>query len=187
MAAPLNPSMFVPIGVGALILWRMYSRMRRLVGRQRFSNVRPWITIAVFPILTALLAWTSVVHPTSPLPGPILALGGGLVVGIALGIYGLQKTRFEKTPQGLFYTPNAHVGIALSLLFAGRIIYRLMQVEGLGGAPPGAPGQYAATPSTLLIFGTLAGYYVAYAIGLLRWRSASEGLVASDSASSPGS
>ena len=100
----------------------------------------------------------------------LLALGGGLLVGVSLGFYGLRNTRFEKTPQGLFYTPSAHVGIALSLLLAGRIIYRLIQVEGMFGGAPAPPANYATTPLTLLIFGTLAGYYVTYAIGLLRWR-----------------
>ena len=32
------------------------------------------------------------------------------------------------------------------------------------------PGDFAASPLTLGIFGLLAGYYVTYAIGLVRWR-----------------
>jgi len=31
--------------------------------------------------------------------------------------------------------------------------------------------QLGASPLTMAIFGTLAGYYVSYAIGLLRWRA----------------
>jgi hypothetical protein len=34
-----------------------------------------------------------------------------------------------------------------------------------------APDVFARSPLTLAIFGLLAGYYVAYAIGLVRWRS----------------
>jgi hypothetical protein len=30
MAVPFNPSLLVPVGVGALVLWRMYSRIRWL-------------------------------------------------------------------------------------------------------------------------------------------------------------
>jgi hypothetical protein len=166
MASPLNPSLVVPIGFGALILWRFYSRMRRMIGRQQLSKVRPWITVSFFPVLAALLAWVSIAHPTS-----LLALGAGLTIGVGLGIYGFRVTRFEVTPAGLFYTPSAHVGIALSLLLAGRILYRLIQVYAVsGGAAPPNADAYATTPLTLLIFGTLAGYYVTYAIGLLRWR-----------------
>lgn len=172
MAAPLSPNLLVPIGVGALILWRSYSRIRRMVGRQHLSKVRPWITVIVFPIILALLATVSFAKPAS-----LAALASGVVIGIGLGVYGLRVTRFENTPQGLFYTPSAHVGIALSLVFIARILYRLFQLYASpeqiygppGGSPPGQMG-YATTPLTLLIIGTLAGYYVTYAIGLLRWR-----------------
>jgi hypothetical protein len=165
MTAPFNPSLVVPIGIGALVLWRFYSRARRMVGRQQLSNVRPWITVCVLPVLTVLLAIASIAQPMSP-----LALSGGIVVGVCLGVYGLRKTRFEKTPQGLFYTPNAHLGIALSLLLLGRIIYRLIQVYETSGSTAGPQLNYATTPVTLLIFGTLVGYYVTYAVGLLRWQ-----------------
>lgn len=173
MTAPFNPSSIVPIGIGALVLWRFYSRARRMVGRQQLSNVRPWITVCVLPILTVLLAIASVAQPMSP-----MALGAGIVIGVCLGVYGLRKTRFEKTPQGLFYTPNAHLGIALSLLLLGRIIYRLVQVYQVSGSVTGPQINSATTPLTLLIFGTLVGYYVTYAVGLLRWKretSKSEG------------
>jgi hypothetical protein len=174
MTAPFNPSSIVPIGIGALVLWRFYSRARRMVGRQQLSNVRPWITVCVFPILTVLLAIASIAQPMSP-----MALGAGIAIGVCLGVYGLRKTRFEKTPQGLFYTPNAHLGIALSLVLLGRIIYRLIQVYQASGSVPAGPQiNYATTPLTLLIFGTLVGYYVTYAVGLLRWKretSKSEG------------
>jgi len=137
-----------------------------MVGRQQLSSVRPWVTVCAFPILTVLLATASIAQPNSP-----LALAGGVVVGVCLGVYGLRMTRFEKTPQGLFYTPNAHLGIALSLLLVGRIIYRFIQVYSVTGSA-GAAQQvnYTTTPLTLLIFGTLAGYYFTYAVGLLRWQ-----------------
>jgi membrane protein CcdC involved in cytochrome C biogenesis len=168
MTAPFNPSLVVPIGIGALVLWRFYSRARRMVGRQQLSNVRPWITVCVFPILTVLLAMASVAQPMSP-----QALLAGIVVGICLGVFGLRTTRFETTPQGLFYTPNAHLGIALSLLLLGRIIYRLIQVYSVSESAGPPQINSATTPLTLLIFGTLAGYYVTYAVGLLRWQRGS--------------
>jgi hypothetical protein len=87
----------------------------------------------------------------------------------------LRLTRFERTAQGLFYIPNAYLGSALSLLLVGRILYRLSELY-VGGLPPaGVPADFARSPVTLAIFGTLAGYYVAYAIGLLLWRRATEG------------
>jgi hypothetical protein len=73
----------------------------------------------------------------------------------------------------LFYTPNAHLGIAVSLLLVGRIIYRLVEVFVLGKVPPpGQPDDFAITPLTLSVVGVLAGYYVVYAAGLVRRRAA---------------
>jgi hypothetical protein len=174
MAAPLNPSSFVPIGFGALILWRSYYRIRRLVGRQHLSKVRPWVTVTVFPLLAVLLGSAAIAHPT------LLAwLGGGIAIGVCLGVYGLRVTKFEKTPQGMFYTPSAHIGVALSVLFLGRVLYRFAQMYGyFGGATQPQSFAASATPLTLLIFGTLAGYYVTYAIGLLRWRFSPDGVTA---------
>jgi hypothetical protein len=166
MATPLSPNLLIPIGVGALVLWRFYSRIRRMVGRQQLSGVRPWITVSILPLIFVLLAAASFAQPAS-----LLALAGGGIFGIALGVYGLRVTRFENTPQGLFYTPSAHLGVALSLLLLGRILYRFVLVSGYSGAPPTGPQvNFGTTPVTLVIFGTLAGYYVTYAIGLLRWR-----------------
>ena len=166
MAAPLNPSLVAPLGFGALIAWRFYWRIRRMIGRQKLSKVRPWVTVCVFPVLTALLLAASLGRPLS-----LAALAGGILAGVGLGLYGLRVTKFESTPEGMFYTPSAHVGIGLSVLLAGRIIYRVFQVYGAAGTPLDPHTAYATTPLTMLIFGTLAGYYVTYAVGLLRWRT----------------
>lgn len=96
----------------------------------------------------------------------------GVALGTGLGVYGLRLTKFEQTPRGLFYTPNAHLGVALSLLFVGRIAYRAAQLYfSSGSLLVGRPTDFARSPLTLLIFGVLAGYYVTYAVGLLRWRA----------------
>jgi len=166
MAAAPHPSLLVSAGVGALILWRVYSRVRRMIGRQKLSNVRPWITAVAFPVLLGLLLLSSLAHRVNA-----LGLLAGVGCGAALGVYGLRLTKFEQTTEGLFYTPSAHLGIALSLLFLGRLAYRLGQTYVLAGQASVAwPNDFTRSPLTLVIFGTLAGYYVTYAIGLLRWR-----------------
>jgi tellurite resistance protein TehA-like permease len=154
----------------ALILWRVYARFRRMVGRQRLSKVRPWITLTIFPLLVVLLATSAVSHPERLLVLAVaLALGGGLAV------FGLRHTKFEPTPQGLYYTPNAHIGIALSTLFLARIVYRFVELGSLDPSAFAAGNPHAAdfarSPLTLAVFGLLAGYYVGYAIGLVRWRA----------------
>jgi hypothetical protein len=169
MQQHIGPSTIVFVVLIPLLAWRLYSRFKRMVGRQPLSTVRPWVTLVVFPLIIAMLGATSLSHPEG-----LWLLAAGLLAGTLLGIFGITKTTFESTSQGLFYTPNAHLGIALSLLFVARIAFRLVQVF---TADPQAlqhgTNDFARSPFTLCVFGLLAGYYVAYAIGLLRRAHAS--------------
>ena len=167
MAVP-QISIVAILALVPLMAWRMYARVRRMIGRQRLSRVRPWITLVIFPLLLGLLVLAARAHLDR-----LWFLGIGVAAGGALALFGLKKTRFERTPEGLFYTPNAHLGIGLSLLLTGRVIYRLVEVFVFGHVPPPAePNDFAITPLTLGVVGLLAGYYVVYAAGLVRKRSA---------------
>ena len=42
-----------------LLAWRVYARVRRIVGRQKLSRRRAWSTLTIFPVLIALLAYAS--------------------------------------------------------------------------------------------------------------------------------
>ncbi|MEO7762673.1 MAG: hypothetical protein ABIS68_12270 [Casimicrobiaceae bacterium] len=77
----------------------------------------------IFPLLFALLALGALSRPNT-----LALVAVGVLAGVLLGRLGLGKTSFEATPAGLYYTPNAHLGIALSLLLVGRVIYRLLEV-----------------------------------------------------------
>ncbi len=157
----------ITAGVALLIAWRMYSRIRRMVGRQKSKAFRHWLTLIIFPSILAMFAITAFTHPESE-----AALAVGIAAGAGLAVWGLKKTRFETTPAGYFYTPNAHIGIALSVLFLARIAYRFYEVSVLTGAQSASQMQdFGRSPLTLLVFGTLAGYYVVYAAGILRWRA----------------
>lgn len=162
--APPNPtSLAILLGVAILVSWRMYSRVRRLIGRQHLAPKRPWVTVILFPLLLLSLGIGAFRESATT-----FALLAGIGVGTALGLYGLQLTKFERTSEGLFYTPNAHIGIALSAVFVSRILYRLAQTLLFSAtAPP--TSAFASSPLTLAMVGMLAGYFVTYAIGLLRW------------------
>jgi hypothetical protein len=165
MSAPA-PSTIVLLALLPLVAWRIYIRFRRMVGRQRLSRVRPWITLAIFSIVLVLLAYAARAHVER-----LGWLAAGLTAGGLLAAYGLRLTRFEPTPQGLFYTPNAYLGIALSLLFFGRLVYRVTEVYAISTAAKPTPPAFASSPLTLATFGLIAGYYVTYAVGLMLWRN----------------
>lgn len=164
MQAP-STSTLTLLAILPLLAWRVYARFRRMVGRQRLSKVRPWITLTIFPSLVALFGFFAWPHAER-----LSWLAAGLCAGFLLGVFGLRKTRFEPTRQGLFYTPNAHLGIALSLLFVARIAYRLVEVYVLEPDVPRGMEDFVRSLLTLSVFGMLSGYYIAYAIGLVRWR-----------------
>ena len=150
------------------IAWRLYSRYRRLVSRQKSHAWRHWTAAIFFPSILALLAVTSLVHPMAE-----VALGGGIAIGVVLSYVGLRSTRFESTPEGLYFTPNARIGIALSLLLAARIAYRFYEMSTMQvTARSGQMQDFTRSPLTLALVGMLLAYYAAYAIGLLRHRRA---------------
>jgi len=167
MAVP-HVSLLTIVALLPLVAWRLYARMRRMISRQRLTRLRPWVTLVMFPLLLALLALAARAHLER-----LWFLGIGVALGAALAVWGLNKTRFERTPQGLFYTPNAQLGIGLSLLLIGRVVWRLVAVFVFGVAPaPAEPNEFAITPMTLGVVGLLAGYYILYAAGLVRQRAA---------------
>jgi len=77
----------------------------------------------------------------------------------------VRFTRFETNATGRFYTPNTHIGIALSVLFVGRIAYRFMMLN--DAANMQNHPQPFQSPLTLFILGLYVGYYLVYQAGLL--------------------
>jgi hypothetical protein len=163
---PPTPSTIVLLALLPLVAWRIYIRFRRMIGRQRLSRVRPWITLAIFSIVLVLLAYAARAHVER-----LEWMAAGFAAGGLLAAYGLRLTRFEPTPEGLFYTPNAYLGIALSLLFFGRLLYRMVEVYAITTAASTTPPAFASSSLTLAVFGLIAGYYVTYAVGLMLWRN----------------
>ena len=161
------PNHLIPLLVIVpVIIWRMYSRIRRNIGRQKLGKWRPWVTLTIFPVILILVSLGAFAHPLR-----LLGIVAGLVVGAVLGVFGTKHTKFENTPEGLFYIPNAHIGIALSVIFGARVVYRLFQLYSMDPNVQPNPADFASSPLTLSIFGLLAGYYMTYAVGLIRYRT----------------
>jgi len=151
----------VPILFGGLIAWSIYRRIRRNIGRQPLRPRRAVISIIILTLVSVLFVGTSL-HNSRLL----LGIGGGLLPGMLLGFIGLRLTRFETTDEGHFYTPNAHIGVVLSMLFIGRLAYRFWVVHNAVVAPNVSPP--FQSPLTFFIFGLTAGYYIVYQAGLFK-------------------
>jgi hypothetical protein len=163
----MSQSWFVTALIVILVAWRVYVRIRRMVGRQKSRVWRHWIAAILFPMLAVMVALPALRHPEA-----LGALATGIAVGVALAIVGLRTTKFETTPLAYYYTPNTHLGIGLSLLMVARIAYRVYEVNVMTGPARATHMQdFTRSPLTLAIFGTLAAYYTTYAIGILLWRN----------------
>jgi hypothetical protein len=145
----------------------IYRRARSHIGRQRVRPTRFKIRMAILcAISIALMVFSH---------APLLPAAAGAVIGAIIAVFALRLTKMERTPEGTFYTGNIYIGLALLLLFVGRLGYRLVTTAGaIGTAHAGAPPNQAmmassmANPTTLGVFLLLIGYYVVYYVGILR-------------------
>jgi hypothetical protein len=149
----------VPILFGGLIAWSIYRRVRRNIGRQKLRPQRIIVSIVILSAVSLISLGLSL--RDMPL---FAASAGGLALGVGLGFVGLRLTRFETTAEGHFYTPNTMIGVALSALFIGRMVYRIWVLKDAAAEPYHHPA--FQSPLTFFIFGLVAGYYVVYYIGL---------------------
>lgn len=149
-----------------LIAWRVYKRVRRNIGKQRSLLWRHWAGTVLCPVLLAIVALGAM--RSMEAEGALLL---GIAGGIAIGVYGLRLTRFERDGAAFYYTPNPYLGIALSLLLIGRLAYRAVAIYQVHGSfTAGADPDFTRSPLTLATVGLVFGYYAAYSFGLLRWR-----------------
>lgn len=147
-----------------LLVWRIYSRLKSRMARQRSVVSRHYSGVLVF------FAMVSV--PASELLGntsPLLALLGGALAGAALGVYGLRLTRFETTPEGYFFTPNARLGILVAMALVARVLYLGVLIYANKGSALPTP-RITDSELTMLAVGLAGGYFGTYSAGLLRWR-----------------
>src|ERR1044071_7638696 len=105
MAAPTVPILF-----GGLIAWSIYRRIRRNIGKQKLRPRRIIVSLVIFAIVGFLIIMSALQLKNVNL---LFGFGGGLLLGVILGFFGLRLTKFETTNEGHFYTPNAYIGSAL--------------------------------------------------------------------------
>jgi hypothetical protein len=163
----MDPRLVTPYLIAALVMWGVYRRMRRSFGRQRVRDGFMWFRVGLLT-LAAVFIGVQVAREVEVL-GLLLA---GIAGGAVLAYFGLKHTKFEVTSEGRFYTPHTYIGLAVTALFVGRLLYRFLGMYN-GLVPPPATGQdlaaiYRHSPFTLAVIGALVGYYVLYYLGVLQ-------------------
>jgi hypothetical protein len=164
-----------PFLFAALVAFAIYRRFRRNFGQQELRPGRMTLRIVLLAVVGCALlpmALRSAQYLSAELAGAAL--------GIGLALWGAQRTRFMMSGGRLHYVPHTYTGIAVSLLFLGRLAFRVVQVY--AGAPAThvadsvdpslafAPASMVRSPLTVGIFFVLAGYYGWY-YGWVLWKS----------------
>ena len=165
MNPPISSHALLVAALAVFVGWRIYRRVRRLIGRQPVRPARLTATAILFPLLVVLVALPGL-RDSVMLEGVV----AGVIGGIALGWIGLRLTRFEATPEGWFYRPNTALGVAISLLFVGRLVYRFGSIYvASGNLDPATLQNFGRSPLTVALLGLVAAYYATSAIGVLSW------------------
>ena len=168
-------SQIVPFSIAILVVFLIYRRLRRSFGQQPLRPVRMQVRIVLLLVVGCLLlpaAFRSAAFMS--------AVVAGIAAGVALAMWGAARTRFLRVSGQLYYVPHTYTGIAVSLLFLGRLVYRLIQASGnmhavhAAGADSGsqafAPASMLQSPLTLGLYFVLMGYYVCY-YSMVLWKS----------------
>jgi hypothetical protein len=163
-----------PFLMAALVVFVIYRRFRRSFGRQELRPAR-MIVRSVLLIVVACALLPMALRSAQYL-GAELA---GALLGVGLGSWGATRTRFQMYNERLHYVPHTYAGIAVSLLFVGRLVYRLVQAytdhaarlaNATDPSQALAPASMLRSPLTVGILFVLVGYYVYYYSWLL-WKS----------------
>ncbi len=164
-----------PFLIALLVVFAVYRRFRRSFGQQPLRPVRMQVRIVLLLVIGCLLL--PAVLRSAAFMSAVLA---GIAAGVALAMWGAARTRFLRVSTQLYYVPHTYTGIAVSLLFVGRLVYRLIQVSANMHAPHAAaadaatqgfaPASMLQSPLTLGLYFVLMGYYVCY-YSMVLWKS----------------
>ncbi|CAG7653765.1 hypothetical protein ACFQI7_31230 [Paenibacillus allorhizosphaerae] len=152
------------------VMYRMFRRVRRNIGWQQLEPGKMRLFTVIFSVIGMLLLIEGAFYATSLISDAI-----GILLGLMLAYYGAALTRFEQRGGRWHYRPNTWIGVAVTVLFFGRLIYRFYDMYSMpqGGGVQG--GLTLAGKLQTMVSGWTAGlllvmfaYYVGYNLLILR-------------------
>jgi hypothetical protein len=158
--------------VGALILYRIFLRVRRNIGWQQLNPGKMKLLTTIFVIIGLIFLIEGAFHLVS-----LISDIAGILFGVILAYYGGLMTRIEQRDGSWYYRPSIWIGSLVTVLFLGRLTYRIYEAYTLGnlaGSQGGLTsiGYDANTPWTSGLLLIMFAYYVVYYNILLRKHSA---------------
>ena len=159
---------FVLLAFAGVVLLSLALRYRagtaRRQARRWVASLNVWLTgfSAVF-----FLSFTLLLSFWVPSAFRFAVIGMGC--GAILGLLGLALTRWERRPNGLFYTPNRWLAVVITFAIAARFIYGWWRATHSGGSAPGEQHWLRTASAMQLSVAVAAGlvaYYLIYSIGV---------------------
>jgi hypothetical protein len=147
-----------------LLVWRIYQRLKTRMTRQRSILSRHYTGLLVFAAIVLIPVTEMGERPFS-----LAALALGAIAGIALGSYGLRRSRFEDTAEGYFFTPPSRMGILVAMLLVARVLYLGIEIYMNQGSNQPNP-RFSDSPVTMFCVGLTGAYFATFSAGLMRWR-----------------
>ena len=114
--------MFIGIII-LLLVYRIFKRVRRSIGWQQLNKKRMRISTVIFFIIGVLLLFEGGTKPLILTSDAI-----GILIGIGLAYFASIKTNFEMRNGSWFYNTNIWISGTVTLLFFGRLIYRIYDI-----------------------------------------------------------
>ena len=155
----LAPVLLMPLSL--VMRYRAGTARRRARGWVAAVNIGGLaLSIALFLLGAAITSFWA--------PRALAYSALGLLAGCALGIVGLWLSRWEVTQEGLHYTPNRWLVLAVTLVFTARVLYGFWRGWHAWRAAPGEGAWLAAfgIAGSLAAGALVLGYYFAYWLGV---------------------
>ena len=159
---------FVLLAFTGVVLLSLALRYRAGISRRQ---ARPWVaslnvwatslSAVFFLCFTLLLSFW--------IPSAFRFALIGMGCGGILGLIGLAMTRWEKRPEGLFYTPSRWLALLIIAAIGARIVYGWWRATHSGSTAPGDHHWLmtaSATQLSLAVAAGLVAYYLIYSIGV---------------------
>lgn len=153
-----------------LLMWRIYARVKQMLARQQSLIWRHWMSAVFFPLF---LVWMALTMADNILA--VSCLGAGALAGAWAGHFSLKGTRFEWYGPRVYFTPNMRIALVVFLLFAGRVVYRGVEIylgNHMSAQELMSQKDFVQSPATVLALGLVLGYCASFSTGMIRWRKA---------------
>lgn len=162
----MSVQMLIWIVLGFFVLYRIYLRLRRTFGWQELRLRRVQTMTIILSLVGLIFFAEGAMHPVS-----LISDVAGIVLGTALAWYSSTVTAFEHRNGKVLYRSSAWIAGIVTLLFFGRLIYRIIDMIQSGYFQQGAQmsdrlavmGSSWSAGLMLIMF----AYYVTYNVILL--------------------